>query len=175
MRLRLAAYGIAAAVFVLDRITKLLVQHRMGTWERLTIIPGFFNIVHSENAGAAFSLLADAESHWRTLLLVLVSSIAIVVVGALLWRPSSHLGDSNGLLRLGLALIMGGALGNVYDRVMTGTVTDFLQFYVGNYYWPSFNVADSAITVGAALVLLDMLRTRHKVGEPNVSGTVSNR
>lgn len=174
VRLRLLAYGLAAAVFVLDRITKVLVRHRMGTWETLTVIPGFFNIVHAENAGAAFSLFASAHSQWRTLLLIGVSSVALVVIGLLLWRPSGHLGDSL-WLRFALALIMGGALGNVHDRVTTGTVTDFLQFYVGGYYWPSFNVADSAITVGAALVLLDMLRPRRAARKTDVSGTVSNR
>ncbi len=160
MNARLFAYAIALAVFVLDRVTKLLVQAHIATWDSFTIIPGFCNLMHTENAGAAFSLFSEAHSAWRTFLLVAISTAALIVVASLLWRPTDRVRDYRAM-RIGLALVLGGALGNVYDRIFHGAVTDFLEVYVRNFRWPAFNVADSAITIGAALVLLTLLRTRH--------------
>ncbi len=152
-------YGISAVVFVLDRITKLLIQRYFTVWDTVTVIPGFFSIIHTENPGAAFSMFADAPAHWRVLILVALSSVAMAVIGVMLWRSSARAGES-WCLRLGLSLILGGALGNMYDRVLRRTVTDFLEFYYRGFSWPAFNVADSAITVGACLVILDMLLSR---------------
>jgi signal peptidase II len=157
--LRALLYGIAAAVFVLDRITKILIKHNFSVWDTVAIIPGFFNIVHTENTGAAFSLFAGARSGLRTFLLVAVSTAALAIISVLLWRMHGRMGESRAT-QFGLALILGGALGNVYDRVIHGAVTDFLELYYRGFSWPAFNVADSAITVGACLVVLDMLRAR---------------
>lgn len=159
MRERLPAYGIALAVVVLDRITKIFINLRFSVWDSRPVIPGFFNIVHTENPGAAFSLLARVQSGWRTIFLVVLSSSALVIISVLLWRLQGRAGESRAM-RWGLSLILGGAFGNLCDRVARGTVTDFLEFYYNGFSWPAFNVADSAITIGAALVLLDMLRTR---------------
>jgi signal peptidase II len=157
-RIRLAAYGLAAAVFALDRATKIFIKHHFVAWDTFTVIPGFFNIVHTENPGAAFSLLASAPESWRRLLLVVLTSAALAVIAGLLWRVCAQL-PLNRSLSTGLALILGGAFGNLYDRAVHGTVTDFLELYYGSFSWPAFNVADSTITVGACLVVLDMLRS----------------
>jgi signal peptidase II len=162
---RALAYGVAAAVFVLDRITKLLIQANVSAWDSYTVIPGFFSIVHAENPGAAFSLFAASQSEWRSFFLVGLSSCAMVLVAALLWQPGGRVAESRAL-RIGLALILGGALGNNYDRVFVGTVTDFLDFFLGAMHFPAFNVADSAISIGAALVVLDMLRSRRPAPAP---------
>jgi signal peptidase II len=156
---RLLAYGVAAAVFVLDRITKILIRQHVSAWDINTVIPGFFNIVHTENPGAAFSLLSGARPEWRLFFLVALSTTAIAILGVLLWRLQGRAAES-AAMRMGLAMILGGALGNVYDRIIHGTVTDFLELYYHDFRWPAFNVADSAITIGACLMLLDMLLTR---------------
>jgi signal peptidase II len=158
-RVRLAAYGIAAAVFALDRVTKIFIKRHFVAWDNFTVIPGFFNIVHTENPGAAFSMLANAPAEWRRLFLVVLTALVQAAIAFVLWRTCAQKPLSRALAA-GLALILGGALGNLYDRIVHGTVTDFLEFYYGSFSWPAFNVADSAITVGACLIVLDMLRSR---------------
>jgi signal peptidase II len=155
---RVLAYGVAALVFVLDRISKILISHSVSSWDIHAVIPGFFNIIHTENAGAAFSMLSNAPAEWRALLLVAVSAGVQAVIAVLIWRGGSQAGA---IWRLGLALILGGAFGNLFDRVIHGTVTDFLEVYYHDFRWPAFNLADSAITIGAGLIILDMLRSRH--------------
>ncbi len=122
----------------------------------------FFNIVHTENPGAAFGIFADSPSTWSSMLLVAVSLVVMAVIGVMLWKPRPTSMQAPGLVSVGLALVFGGALGNVWDRLFRGTVTDFLQVFLGSYEFPSFNAADSAITVGAALLLIDLWRTRHQ-------------
>jgi signal peptidase II len=119
----------------------------------LQVIPGFFRITHVENRGAAFGLFADSPAPWKIAMLVLFSIAALVVVSALLWR-NSHTLTTTGI---GLSLILGGALGNLWDRLLNGRVVDFLLFYIGPYQWPAFNVADSAIVVGAGLLVIEIL------------------
>ncbi len=159
------AYGAAAALFFLDQLTKWIIQKNVTQWESYTVIPGFFSIVHSENPGAAFSLFAASQSEWRSFFLVGLSSCAMVMVAVLLGQPGGRVAE-NKWLRVGLVLILGGALGNNYDRVFVGTVTDFLDFYVGTMHWPAFNVADMCISTGVGLVLLDMLRSKRPVPAP---------
>lgn len=159
MPYRIVPFAVALGVFILDRITKNIVKTHVTAWETLRIIPGFFNIVHAENPGVAFGLLADSPSAWRNVFLIGLSVTVLVFISTLLWRGR---GPENWLLRVGLALVLGGALGNLYDRVVNGTVTDFVEVYAGQHYFPAFNVADSAISVGAALLLLDMWRARSK-------------
>src|SRR5579872_3723778 len=151
---RLKAYSIAAGVFVLDRLTKWLIETHVSFLDTLRIIPGFFDIVHTENRGVAFSLFNDSTSEWRTTFLVLFSMAAVVLVGGFIFRRADRL-DRYSLA--GFSLILGGALGNVFDRIVWGRVTDFLDFYIGSYHWPAFNVADSAIVVGSVLLLIEVL------------------
>ena len=153
---RWKAYGLAAAVFALDRLTKWIIETRMSVMDTLNVVPGFFDIIHSKNRGVAFSLFADSTSPWRTALLIVAALAALVLVGGMLWRGARL----DRLTLYGLALILGGALGNVFDRIMWGAVTDFLDFYVGTLHWPAFNVADSAVVTGSGLLLLDMLKPK---------------
>jgi signal peptidase II len=145
---------IALAVLLLDRITKRVVAQTIPLDDAINIVPGFFRLTHLENTGAAFSLFADSTSPFRTTLLIVFSVAALAVVSVLLWKDRRifHSGT------LALSLILGGALGNLWDRLVDGKVTDFLDFYLGAHHWPPFNVADSAIVVGALLLLLRMLR-----------------
>jgi signal peptidase II len=166
---RLVPFAVAAAVFGLDRFTKWIIQTHFSLFDTLTVIPGFFNIVHTENPGIAFGLFAGAPGFWRDLFLIGFSVSVLAFVTALLLRPERMAGHS-WLLRTGLAFILGGAFGNLYDRVVNRTVTDFIEVHAqisgSAYYFPAFNVADSAITVGACLLLLDMWHTRERKTEP---------
>lgn len=162
MRQRVALFALAAGIVVLDRVTKLWIQASVSLHETHTVIPGVFDIVHTENRGMAFGLFNDGDSFLRRFLLVAVALVVLLVVARILWRlPASDVRDHR-FTQLSLALILGGAVGNFYDRLLRGSVTDFLDFYVGDYHWPSFNVADSAITVGAALLALDLLTGRRR-------------
>jgi signal peptidase II len=152
---------IPADVFLLDRVTKIAIARTLPLWDTREVIPGFFNIVHTENAAAAFSLFAGLASGWRRFFLIGSSAAAAVLLSVLLWRDGTRAVGSR-MLSVGLALILGGALGNLYDRVISGTVTDFLELYVGSFRWPAFNVADSAISIGAGLVLLDLAMAKRK-------------
>jgi signal peptidase II len=144
---------VAVGVLALDRFSKWLVASRLSLHDGITVIPDFFRIVHVENTGAAFGLFSDSSFEWKLALLILFSLLALVVVTILLWK-NSHIVNATGTA---LSLILGGALGNLWDRVIAGHVTDFLEFHVGSHYWPSFNVADSAIVIGALLLVADIL------------------
>jgi len=159
MNSRTRSLAIIAGVIVLDRVTKLYIQRNFSPWDTKTVLAGVFNIVHAENPGAAFGFLSDSHSEWRSLFLVGVSLAVMAVIGAMLFRPSVK---KSPLLEIALALVFGGAAGNMWDRLLRGTVTDFLQVFIGSYEFPSFNAADSAITVGACLLLLDLWKSRSK-------------
>ncbi|MBI4877952.1 MAG: signal peptidase II [Acidobacteria bacterium] len=165
MRSRVIAFGIAALVALADRATKLLVENALPRWDSYVVIPGVFNLVHSQNRGAAFGFLAESASEWRAFVLVGLSLVVTGFVFSLLWQATRPASQSGWTLRIALALIIGGALGNLYDRLAQGSVTDFLQVFLGSYEWPSFNLADSAISLGAGLLLLDLLRGRRQPAE----------
>ena len=156
--LRLKAYATGAAVLAFDRLTKWYIETSVSFFDPLKVIPGFFDIVRSENSGVAFGLFSDSQSQWRTLVLVLVSLAAVIGVSILLWRPERL----DRLSRWGFALILGGAAGNVVDRILYGKVTDFLLLYIRDYQWPAFNVADSAIVIGSLLLALGLLRPKQQ-------------
>lgn len=147
---------IALLVIVLDRLTKWSIAHRLSLHDSIQVIPGFFRIVHAENPGAAFGIFADSPAQWKVVLLIVFSVIALLIVSALLWKNSHRLTTTG----VGLSLILGGALGNLWDRIVSHHVVDFLLFYIGRYQWPAFNVADSAIVVGAGLLVLEILFTK---------------
>jgi len=155
MKWRLA---IIAAVVILDRWSKIYIQDHVSPYDTLPVIPGVFNIVHAENPGAAFSMLADAPLAVRRAVLIGLSGAVMAIVGYMLFRPKQA--GETPLTPYGLALVLGGAIGNFWDRVVIGTVTDFLQVFIGPYEYPSFNIADSAIFCGAALLLYDLWRNR---------------
>jgi signal peptidase II len=157
---------IAALVLFLDRATKLTVAANIALHDSIMVLPGFFRITHVQNRGAAFGLFDDSPSEWRVAVLILFSLAALVVVSTLLWK-NSHAMTTTGV---GLALILGGALGNLWDRVMDGRVVDFLDFYIAGYHWPAFNVADSAIVVGALLLVGEILFSKSPAEEKALSG-----
>jgi signal peptidase II len=161
MTLRARSAAIAAAVVLVDRVTKLYIRNNVSSFDVYPVISGLFNIVHTENPGAAFGMLSESTSQWRGVLLVGVSMAVMAIIGFILWRPERIAMTQTPVLNVGLSLVFGGALGNLWDRLLRGTVTDFLQFYFGRYEFPAFNAADSAITIGAGLLLIDLWRTRH--------------
>ena len=155
---RLKAYGVAACVFALDRLSKSIVDASMSAYDVHTVIPGFFDIVHSQNRGVAFGIMNDSHSAWRTVVLIVLSAAALLLIGGLLWKASRL----DRYTVWGLALVLGGASGNLFDRIMWGRVTDFLEFYIGNLHWPTFNIADSCIVIGSGMLLLELLKTRRQ-------------
>lgn len=166
MNLRLIALGIAVTVFALDRATKLWIEATVSLWDNFHVIPGFFDIVHAKNKGAAFGMFGDGDSQLRTFMLIGVSAGVLMFISYLLLRPGRAGFAASKLTTFGLALVLGGALGNIYDRIVHGQVTDFLEFYTGTWRFAAFNVADSAISVGAGMLILDMWRTRKHTDVP---------
>jgi len=152
---------IAFAVLLLDRYTKRVVATRITLHDSITVIKRVFYITHVENRGAAFGIFNDSPSKWKIGLLVLFSIVALVIVSALLWRSRHAMTTS----AVGLSLILGGAVGNLWDRLLSGRVVDFLLVYIGSYQWPAFNVADSAIVVGAGLLVFEILFTKTSEAE----------
>ncbi|MCY1296138.1 Lipoprotein signal peptidase [compost metagenome] len=153
--------GLSALVFVLDQVSKLYFEGALSLYQQIVVIPGYFSWTLAYNTGAAFSFLADS-SGWQRWLFAL---IAIVVSGVLVvWLKRLKQGET--WLAIALALVLGGALGNLFDRIAYGHVIDFILVHWRNqYYFPAFNLADSAITVGAVMLALDMFKTK-KSGEP---------
>jgi signal peptidase II len=147
---------IAAAVLVVDRLAKAAIAGSIPLHDSVAVIPGFFHLTHVENTGAAFGLFAESNAQWKIGALIMFSVIALVIVSAILWRHSHALTTTT----IGLSLILGGATGNLWDRLLSGHVVDFLDFHIGTYYWPAFNVADSAIVVGAILLVAEILFTK---------------
>jgi len=141
-------FTLAAAVVAADQVSKAMVLGRFALGERRDV-NGFFNMVLVYNKGAAFSFLSDAPG-WQTPLLIAFALVAIAIVGTLLVRSPGRR-----LLCTGFALILGGALGNLIDRLRYGQVVDFLDFHAAGWHWPAFNVADSAITLGAVLLVVE--------------------
>jgi signal peptidase II len=148
---------VSLTVFALDRWTKHMVETTLSFSDTRRVIPHFFDIVRSQNPGVAFGLFAESNLKFRTAILIGFSVLAILILGVLLTRIRRW----DRATGFGVALIFGGALGNVYDRINAGTVTDFLDFYIGTHHWFTFNLADTAICVGAGLLILSMLRAPH--------------
>lgn len=146
---------IAAAVVALDRVTKLWIMAHIKPGHGIVLIPKVFRLTHVLNTGAAFSMFESSTSPLLVRnLLIAFSIVAVVVVVVLIWK----MGRGVTLTAMALALILGGAVGNLYDRMRYAHVVDFIEVHIVRYHWPDFNVADSAIVVGACLLLLEMLR-----------------
>jgi signal peptidase II len=143
--------SIVGIVVVLDQITKYFIQTHVRLHDSITVVPGFFNITHVRNKGAAFGMLSTLPEFWRSAFFITVTLIAVAAISAFIVKTHER------LLVYAFSLIAGGAIGNVVDRIRYGEVVDFVQWYVKAYYWPSFNVADSAITLGVALLAFEML------------------
>jgi signal peptidase II len=146
--------GVSALVILLDRVTKHWVSRHVREGDAITVIPRVFRITHVENPGAAFSLFIDSPhpelTRWMLIAFSLLAAVVVAIVLARIGRRFS-------LTALSMALVLGGAIGNVWDRLRYGTVVDFLEVHIVHYHWPDFNVADSAIVIGGILLLLDSL------------------
>lgn len=134
----------------LDQLTKLMVVSALDLYEVRPLIPGFFNLVHVTNKGAAFSMFASVDSPLRHYFFVAVNSAAFVGLTIAAWKMSAH----HLCYRVSFAMIAAGAVGNLIDRLRFGAVIDFLDFYLGRYHWPAFNVADAAICVGVGVLFV---------------------
>jgi signal peptidase II len=154
IRSRLPYILLVAFILVLDRWSKSMIRTRFDLNESLPIIDGVFNITYVRNTGVAFGIFSSMNSPLKAILLSLFSAAAVVFVVVFSLRSS----PTNRWLQLALALIFAGALGNLYDRISYGYVVDFLQVFIRNYEWPSFNVADSAISCGVFLLAIEILR-----------------
>ncbi|MCL2524294.1 MAG: signal peptidase II [Betaproteobacteria bacterium] len=148
-------YALAALIIILDQLTKWLALNLIGPGQSIYVAP-FWNWVLAFNTGAAFSFLADQPGWQRWFFSILALAVSAWIAVQLHRQPQHKLAS------LALALIMGGALGNVIDRVFFGAVVDFIQWHAAGYYWPAFNIADSAITVGAVLLVIEQLFISHR-------------
>ena len=152
------ALAVFTMVLVLDQWTKYLIRTHMSINRSLPIIPGFFDLVFVLNKGGAFGILSSHSPFSRSLIFIGFSMVAILALLILYWK--SH---QDHIMRFGIVLLMSGAIGNLIDRLRWGMVVDFLDFYVGRYHWPAFNVADMVICIGLGLVFLDLFLKEKKV------------
>jgi len=140
---------IAGAVIISDQITKAVVLAKMALYQSIAVLPGFFNLTHIHNPGGAFGFLARQDATLRVWIFLVASTAAVVLIFFFYRQiPRTHL-----LLSTALAMIFGGAIGNLIDRLRVGKGVDFLDFYIGSWHWPAFNVADSGITVGVVIFM----------------------
>lgn len=156
--------GVMFVIVVLDQITKALVRNSLGTGESHSLIPGLVDFTHVENTGAAFGLLNSVDFPYKGVVMLVIAGLALLAIALY----GTQLGFHERLARFGLALILGGAFGNLLDRIMHGHVVDFVDVYWNDVHFWAFNVADAAISIGAVLVLLDMVG----VGRRHASHTV---
>ena len=148
---------LSLGVVVLDQWTKWLIEAHLPHHAAHPLIPGFLNLTHVRNTGVAFGLFASEGRDGGSWLLTLLGLAALTAVGIYFWYAPAR----DRLLLVALSLVVGGAVGNLIDRVSSGAVTDFVDVYVGTHHWPSFNVADSAISIGIVLMAIDSFRARN--------------
>ena len=160
---RLLEFILPLLIVAIDQGTKAMVRAALPLHDSVTVIPGFFDITHALNSGAAFGILNGADFPFKTVIIAVIATAALIGVGVYAASLSHH----QVIARVGLAMIIGGAAGNLIDRVLTGSVVDFVDVYWGIHHFWAFNVADSAISVGVTMLILDML-----MSGPHVSKTV---
>ncbi|OEU67520.1 MAG: signal peptidase II [Desulfovibrio sp. S3730MH75] len=147
---------IAAVIIIFDQITKVAVRSNMELWSSKSLIPDYFNLVYVVNKGAAFGFLNRGDITWQRTFFIVVTVVALSAIAMLL--KSTNKKDSFAIS--GLGLILGGAVGNLIDRILYGEVTDFLDIYVGTHHWPAFNIADIAICLGAFAMIISIYRNK---------------
>ena len=164
--LRIGYALLSLVVLALDQTAKALITSTLALYASRPIVPGLFHLTLVTNRGALFGLFHDLADPWRGALFITIPVLAIVLILGFQWRTTT----ADAVAQGGLALILGGALGNLVDRVRLGYVVDFLDVFIGEHHWPAFNVADSAICVGVALLVLDLM-TRGRRRQPAESAT----
>ena len=152
----LKLYLISFSIFLLDILTKNYIQNKIMYGDQVEIT-SFLSFVHFQNPGAAFSFLSD-QGGWQRYFLIVISLLAVIYIP---WLINQY--KKNMLIVIGLLLILGGAIGNLYDRISYGYVIDFIYFHIAEFYWPAFNVADSAISIGVLLFLYGSFRSYKKI------------
>ena len=152
----LKLYLISLSIFLLDIVTKNYIQNKIMYGDQVEIT-SFLSFVHFQNPGAAFSFLSD-QGGWQRYFLIVISLLAVIYIP---WLINQY--KKNMLIVIGLLLILGGAIGNLYDRISYGYVIDFIYFHIAEFYWPAFNVADSAISIGVLLFLYGSFRSYKKI------------
>jgi signal peptidase II len=157
------SFSLAAIVLFLDQLSKFWIQKSIPLWEEQTIIPGFFNLVHVLNRGAAFGFLNRADIQWQTYFFIAATALAVVLILHLLRTVNRN----DQTLFTGLGLILGGALGNLIDRIRIGQVIDMLDFHFAGHHWPAFNVADIAISLGGLALLISFYKRRRHESNSN--------
>jgi signal peptidase II len=161
-RARHVELWVFGVVVLLDQITKFALRQTVGLYEIVPVVPGLLNLTHVRNTGAAFGLFDATDFAYKPLIMTLVGLIALLAIAFY----AARLGPDERLARLGLALILGGAVGNLIDRATAGYVLDFIDFYWAGWHFWAFNVADAAITIGAAFMILDLLGAGRHVSNP---------
>lgn len=152
---------LSTLVVILDQITKQMAEQLLTLHKALAVLPSF-NLTLMYNEGAAFSFLSQAGGWQRWFFIALSSVISIALVIWLQQLQKTPVEQDKNILSAGIALILGGAIGNLIDRILFGHVIDFIQVYYADFYWPAFNIADSAISIGAGLLILDMFREHNR-------------
>ncbi len=155
--------SIASIVLLLDQLVKLLIENNFSVWSKHVVIPGFFNLVYVLNKGAAFGILNQEDINWQTNFFIAVSLVAILVIVYLLYSVKQR----DNLFLFGLGAIWGGALGNLIDRIRLGMVIDYLDFYIGSFHWPAFNIADTAISLGAISIIISFIQRESNASNTN--------
>lgn len=164
----LSLFLISNTLIIIDQYTKLLIKTHVPLYEKINVVDNFFNITHIRNSGVAFGLFADLDLEYKALIFVVVSLVAIFAILVIFYQTPR---DKMKVL-FGLILIFSGAVGNLFDRILHKEVIDFLDFYYKGYHWPSFNVADSCITIGVCLMVMDLF---HKYPPPVPPGDSSQK
>jgi signal peptidase II len=150
-------WTLVLGIIVADQITKALIRASIGLYESVTVIPSFMDFTHVQNPGVAFGLLSTLDMPWKA---VVTTALALVALAGIAYY-TRHIRPEEKLARTGLALILGGAIGNLIDRLWARYVLDFVDVYFGSWHFWAFNIADASITIGAAMVFLDLLTNRH--------------
>ena len=161
---RLVFFVAALAVFVLDRVSKSVVEATLSFHQSVNLIPGLLDLFHTRNTGVAFGLLSNEESSWVSYLLTGVAAIALVII--LVFSLRHPPGQNR--LQWGLMLVFGGAAGNLHDRIRYGYVIDFIEVYFKSYHWPTFNAADACVTIGICLLMMEVLFQKANVKDRRI-------
>lgn len=152
---------IAAVIVIMDQITKVAVRSNLELWSSKTLIPNYFNLVYVVNKGAAFGFLNRSDINWQRTFFIIVTVVSLAAITMLLKSTK----DKDLFQISGLGFILGGAAGNLIDRIIFGQVTDFLDFYVGTHHWPAFNIADIAICFGAIAMIISVYRNKSNASD----------